>query len=48
MLQQLLLVKSFSKKHPWKQVVPKPYTPEKIYFAATSFEGLWVDSFQRQ
>ena len=35
-----------NKKHPSKQVVPTIYTLEKRVFAAVTFKGLWVVSFQ--
>ena len=34
-------------KHSSKQVVPITYTLEKRVFAAATFQGLWVVSFQK-
>ena len=37
---------TWNKKHSSKRVLPITYTLEKMVFAAATFKGLWVVSFQ--
>ena len=38
----------WNKKHLSKENVPVTYTQEKMFFAVTILEGLWVVSFQSE
>ena len=44
--KKCLLVITKNKRHSWKQFVSITYTMEKKVFAAATFHGLWVVSFQ--
>ena len=41
-----LLFLTENEKHSSKQAAPITYTIEKIMFAAATFKGLWVVTFQ--
>ena len=43
-----LPVITWNKKHLLKQILSMIYAPEKDFFAAATFKGLWDVSFQKE